>query len=211
MRASFTVASRFIYEDMTILDKSRVPVEKRNDPRLLEFEKALDLAMQDPAFRLHICLHEIGHAVYLERLGAEMVVCYPAIAFYNAETDAFDVGNLAVQANFGEKEKTFDSRAMARWYVAGGLVQHKLAVSPYNIGSDGQDFEVFTSQMEKFGGTPEIIREYWEEAKKDVLRDLRSPAFRRELWRRARELEKAMFTHTGEFRSTEPYVLPGVR
>jgi hypothetical protein len=193
---------------MIILDKSRVPVEKRDDPRLLEIEKAHDLAMQDPAFRLHVCLHEIGHAVYMERLGAKKLTFHPALVWYHAETDTFDVGNMAVQGNFGEEGITADLLAIARWYVAGGVVQHALAVSPLNIDSDGQDFETFTAFSQKLGATPEDIQEHWDKATEDVLRDLRSPVFRTELWSRAKALEKAMFGDTGAFEGVYEYVIP---
>lgn len=188
-----------------MLDKRRVPVEKRHDPRLLEIEKAHDLAMQDPSFRLHVCLHEVGHAFYMERLGARKLIFHPALAWHHADTDTFDVGNMAVQGDFGEEAICVDLLAIARWHVAGGVVQHALAVSPDNIDSDEQDFEAFADMAQEHGATRDDVREHWEMAKEDVRRDLRSPAFRRALWNRAKALEKVMFGETGRIEGVYEY------
>jgi hypothetical protein len=48
------------------LDKSRIPFEKLDDPRLKENEKEVLEAMQNPTYRLHVCLHEAAHGVYLQ-------------------------------------------------------------------------------------------------------------------------------------------------
>jgi hypothetical protein len=118
----------------------------------------------------------------------------PATANYDAEKDKLDIGSMAAQGHFAEA-KTVTPREMARWYAAGGALQQALVVSTMPVlleDSDGQDFEDFVLRMGGYGLTLEDIRKLWEEAKEDVLRDLRNPAFRRDLWRRARELEKAM-------------------
>jgi hypothetical protein len=56
------------------LDKSRIPVEKLDDHRLKKQEAEVLEAMDDPAFRRHVCLHEAAHGVYLERAGAKRLI-----------------------------------------------------------------------------------------------------------------------------------------
>jgi hypothetical protein len=79
---------------------------------------------------------------------------------------------------------------MARCYAAGGVVKRSLIDGA--DAADEQDKEVFATEMAKYGVTPEMTAEHWERAQRDVERDLRSPAFRRQLWERARELERQL-------------------
>ena len=57
---------------------------------------------------------------------------------------------------------------------------------------DGQDFEVLSREFVGLGGDPDEIAEYWEQAKRDVGKDLRSPAFKRQVWDRAREFKRQL-------------------
>jgi hypothetical protein len=112
------------------------------------------------------------------------------LAFYRAESDTFDIGSAGIEGVFGDDGTDVDLLAMARWYVAGGVATRSLTGWNDEDG-DGQDFEVFVREC--FRLIPEITREgistHWEQAKKDLERDLRRPEFRRELWRKAREFE----------------------
>jgi hypothetical protein len=182
---------------MIILDKSRVPIEKQKDPRLLESERQLSLTMRNYQSRLNVCLHEVAHAVYLERGGAKRLIFHPPFAWYRADTDAFDIANMAVQGDFEEGMTKVDLMAVARWHVAGGVVGRTMTPSFYYISSDSQDFEGFCIFAQECSMTPKNIQKHWNKAKEDVSQDLCNPAFQRELKKRARALEKAMFDDTG--------------
>jgi hypothetical protein len=176
------------------LDKSRVPPDKREDRRLSDLEVAFLSLMEDASLRLRVCLHEAAHAIYAERCGAVRVAFFPPLAVYDANTDSFSIASAAVQPNFGSGV-TIDSLRMARWYVAGSVAERTLTAGATLRGNE-QDFEVFSAQARKLGMSAREIREHWKQATRDVKRDLRSPAFRNELWRRAhdfmRQLEAAM-------------------
>lgn len=174
------------------LDKSRIPVDKQNDARLLRSEALLLLDMEDEQHRLRVCIHEAAHAIYMERAGLVPVLHGPT-AYYNPTTDTFDFGEAAVHGK-GGNGVTLDSLVMARWFVAGGVVSSLLIGEGVILPGDGQDFEVFTSELAKLGAGTETISQHWEQAKKDVEKDMRSPAFRREVWDRARDLEKQLQT-----------------
>jgi hypothetical protein len=172
------------------LDKSRIPCEKLNDPRLKKIEEDVLQAMQVSTYRRHSCLHEAAHGVYLVRAGAKRLIYHGPVAIYDAESDTFDIGDAGIQGDFGEHGVNCDPLKMARWYVAGGVATRILTAWSDEEG-DGRDFEEFVRQCPLLIQeiSREGISELWEQAKKDVERDLRSPAFRQELWRRARDFE----------------------
>ena len=178
----------------TRFDKSRIPPDKLQDPRLAKLEADLLEMMQDDGYRLRTCLHEAAHAVYLERAGALEVILHGPVALYCPEKDSFHMGTAAVQGRFSEDGQMVDSVAMARWYAAGGVAKRLLTNDP-DPGAD-QDFEVFCAEFRRL--TPqhehkeESLLEHWEQAAKDVEKDLRDPAFRRLLWRRAHELKRLL-------------------
>ncbi len=124
------------------LDKSRIPFEKLDDHRLKKAEEEVLESLQDSTYRLHSCLHEAAHGVYLERAGAKRLVCHGPVAFYDAESDAFDIGTAGLEGDFGEHGVDCDLLAMARWYVAGGVATRSLTAWNDEEG-DGRDFEEF--------------------------------------------------------------------
>ncbi len=181
------------------LDKSRVPVEKLADPRLQEWENDMLKLLQDnPSYRRFCCVHEAGHAVYYERAGVMRVIFHGPVALYSAETDEFDFGGAAVALVWPDAGVEMDLLTMARCYVAGGVVARVLTTR-IDEDSDGRDREEFIRECPRLcpGITPEEISELWEQAKKDVQVDLRSPAFRHELWRRATEFENQILRNSG--------------
>jgi hypothetical protein len=175
------------------LDKSRVPVEKLADPRLQEWENDILEIMQDPSYRGFCCVHEAGHAVYYERAGAKRLTFHGPVALYCAETDEFDFGGAAVEIVWPDTGAEMDLLTMARAYVAGGVVARTLTTR-IDEDADGRDHEDFIRECQRLcpGITRKEISEHWEQAKKNVEIDLRKPALRRELWRRAKEFENKL-------------------
>jgi hypothetical protein len=188
------------------LDKSRIPANKLDDPRLAESEEAVCKGMQNETFRKGICLHEAAHAIYMERAGACRVTLHPPLAMYDSQNDRFDIGPAAVQPDFGSVPVETDIMTMARWNVAGGVAQRFLIGGDPALFDDGYerdfsvlfedsdqyDFSMFSGQAVRHGLLAEEIRDIWEQAKRDVQKDLRSPLFRRQLWERAREFEQQL-------------------
>jgi hypothetical protein len=186
-----------------VVDKSRIPPDKQKDVRLVKAEQDLLSAMGNEQHCLQVCVHEAAHAIYMERVGVVPVLHGP-VAFYDSTTDTFDLGEAAVHGNAGDGVNV-ESLAMARWYVAGGVAVSVLigeGEDPIEPG-DEQDFGVFTAELVKAGASPEQIASHWEQAKRDVKNDLRSPAFRRQIWDRARDLKQQLETLSDSI-SAEP-------
>ena len=84
---------------------------------------------------------------------------------------------------------TVHYRAAARWLCAGSVVKHGLAPRYWREEEDLSDYEMYVSYAAAAGATQEQTSALWEIAKQDVERDLRSPAFRSELWALARDVQ----------------------
>lgn len=177
-----------------LFDRSRVPAEKLDDPRLAEWEKAARMGMQNYTYRLGVCLHEAAHAIYLERAGALCVTLHPFISQYDPQSDDFFAAIAGVVGDFGQKPIETDILSMARWHVAGGVAKRLLVggAAGRDEGGDSEDFSVFSEQAVHYGLPSELVVNCWEQAKRDVEKDLRSPAFRRQLWDRAREMNQQL-------------------
>ena len=122
-----------------------------------------------------------------------MPVLHGPVAFYDATTDTFDLGEAAVHGNAGDGV-TLSSNVMARWYVAGGVATSILIGGGKDDPCDQQDFKEFTAALVKAGANQEQIADHWEQATREVEKDMRSPAFKRQVWDRAMDLEKELRT-----------------
>jgi hypothetical protein len=189
------------------VDKSGIPADKLNDPRVIHKEACINQHLADETYRLQVCLHEAAHAIYYERMDMRSVLIGPSIS-YDHEHDSFDKANATVTATHfifsgvpivGPRLDIDSSLFLpkARVDVAGGVVMRRLA----NIDDEGDDYDkkCFFSDFRN-GGMPDAeTQRLWGQAIADVEKDLRSPAFRRQLWDRAREFKR-------EFDSKYKYV-----
>jgi hypothetical protein len=146
---------------------------------------------QDPQRRLCVALHEAGHVLYARRAGAIDVKYYGPLEYPGKPGD---IGEAGVKPVFPDSGVRIELIEIARWFWAGSVVKRILAPSFWEDGEDGNDWEVFVGYANKLLAalcpTNEQLRQYWVQAQQDVEKDLRSPAFRREMWALAREVEK---------------------
>ena len=173
-------------------DKSEIPSAKLNDPRLKRVEQRLSEHVSDKKLRRSACVHEAAHFLYGKRTGAiDFTFRGPAI-LYNELTDEFSGSIAAVRPIFPDKKPNECSeQAIARMLVAGCIAEGLLTESG-GVRSDSLDLEGFKKRFREIRSNEDISRN-WEAAKRDVRKDLRSPAFRKELWALADELEKKFF------------------
>jgi hypothetical protein len=148
------------------------------------------LALDSPR-RLSVALHEAGHVLYARRAGAIDIVYHGPLE-YPGRPGNF--GEAGVQPVFSYTGVHIPLIAMARWFSAGSVVKRVLAPSFWKDGEDRTDWDVFVEYANKLlaASCPATaqLRQYWVQAQQDVKKDLRSPAFRREMWALAREIEK---------------------
>jgi hypothetical protein len=175
------------------IDKSKIPANKLDDLHLAEMEAALLKRLQKVTFRRGVCLHEAAHAIYMKRAGAFRVSLRHPVVLYDPQNEEFEFGAAEVRAYFGEGVP-MNILAMARWYAAGGVAWRLLIAGDKwgEEGGDQSDFRVFSTHALKCGLSSVQISKRWEQAKRDVERDLRNPAFRRQLWARARKFEQRL-------------------
>lgn len=180
---------------MTIqIDKSRIPESKLADPRLPEIEAGLCRAVEDSPTRTYACLHEAGHAVYMERAGVAFTLRGPAI-WYDARHDILKPALAGVSPGVLGENWTANSLQIARWSVAGFVAAETLMPTlNYSRDTDTSDFETFADDMREQGASEESILKHWEQAKLDVASDLESTGFKRRIWSLARVFNQQLET-----------------
>jgi hypothetical protein len=181
-----------------LINKSRIPAEKLNDPRLAKVEEEFCADLANPKTRLRSCLHEAAHMIYAGRAGYEASL-KPLEIEYDPDTDTFGGGLCTHMESDGERDFNLDDEA--RIAVAGGVVVRRLIAGNDDYCGDDHDFNSFRSELqesiiESVGEAKwEDLFEYiWATATVDVEKDLESPAFRRELWQRAHQLNTYLET-----------------
>jgi hypothetical protein len=145
--------------------------------------------LKDPRHRLWTALHEAGHEEYARRAGA-IDIKYRGPGEYPGRPGEF--GFAGIVPVFPESGVHMDLRTMARWYCAGAIMQKVLAPDSWDDDVDLTDYSIFAEESVKLSGgqaAKSDISETWKAAQQDVERDLRNPAFRREMWDLAREVE----------------------
>lgn len=159
----------------------QTPVEKMAD---------MQKCLKHEPIRLSVALHEAGHVVYALRASATDMK-------YHGPTEHPDFpGTYGMAGVIIPVFPTGDGAiveliAMARWYCAGGVVKSVLSPHLWTDDEDFTDHVIYVQEAAKFESvTVEGIHGVWKRAQQDVERDLRSPAFRKQLWELAREVEK---------------------
>jgi hypothetical protein len=177
------------------IDKSGIPADKLNDPRLPAIEAGLRRAVEDSPTRLYACLHEAGHAIFMERAGVAFTFRGPAI-WYDIRHDILTPAIAGVSPGVPGENWTANSLQIARWSCAGFIVAETLMPHPRNAYSkeDTSDFDSFADDMRQSGATEESIQSHWEAAKLDVAKDLESAGFKRRIWAQARIFKQQLET-----------------
>ena len=111
--------------------------------------------------------------------------------------------NRAAGVSFTFSDERFHLLKFARYLCAGSVVKRALARHYWVEGEeDASDYEKFlkgyvsqlsdeqVSELSKGQGRDKLAEVYWRRAQQDVERDLREPAFRREMLALADEVEK---------------------
>jgi hypothetical protein len=149
--------------------------------------------MMDEAHRASISIHEAAHAEYMERIGDIYVEFIPL-----PDEERYRYCDALVTNHRPESEDLVQMQADPLGYiksiVAAGIAQEVLT------GRDGGTAFDEDETEEMFDALGIADEERWrllDQARLDILKDLRSPAFRKRLWARAgfyqRILEQAIY------------------
>jgi len=151
------------------------------DPRLeyMEYEE----------YRVGVCIHEAAHADYMEQIGDVYVSFIPL-----PEDESYRHCDALVTNGKTESEDVLQMKTNPLGYVksilAAGIAEEVLTGKP----ADGTalDNEEIAAVFDSLGVPNEERRRLRKRARADILKDLRSPAFRKRLWARARFYQRIL-------------------
>lgn len=163
-----------------VFDKSAVPQNLWNDPQILEAEVCCIIQLVDDKCRRAVCLHEAGHAEFAERAGAIYVEFVPPAASH--ENDIIRGTTAAVRPKYhqGSKSTLFN---LTKITVAAEIVERELLEEP--TGTAAADHRELQNLFDKNKMSEAECRKLLDAVEIDILKDLRSPTLKRNLWKRA--------------------------
>jgi hypothetical protein len=186
---------------MVQIDISGVPVGKRSDPRFTNLLAQMQAAVNDPAWQAAFGIHEIGHKIYLEKMGVTGFDFIGPRVEYDAAKDEFAGYTAAVKAqnipllvaNGFDFNKWLNQ--LARSKAAGGVFSRRLTEAPdHGDAEDRSEFSRGCDMLrEKMPGLQIDEDAIWKEAQEEILKDLRSPAYRRQCWDEANKIKAQLF------------------
>jgi hypothetical protein len=160
-------------------DKSAVPKNLWNDPQIFEAEVSCIIQLVDDKCRRAVCLHEAGHAEFAERVGAVYVEFAPPAASYEGGVIR---GRLAaIRPILPEGKSTIFNRTKIS--VAAEIVERELLEEP--TGSVAADHRDILQLFDRHEASESQRRALLDTLETEILKDLRSPALKRNLWKRA--------------------------
>lgn len=180
-----------------MIDTSRIPQDKLTDPRFLQLHTNMMNALSNPLYINAFCVHEAAHIIYFRRMGAtEFTLNGPRIEYDQAmdEFDGYmaDVKVESLNMEPSDVEVINLVRQAARGHAAGGIVAR--AMTNVSDGGDEEDRRRFISLCEAARiSEPAERQAIWLQAGEDVRQDLRSPAFKSEIWAKAKEIKLQIF------------------
>jgi hypothetical protein len=188
------------------IDISDVPVDMRDDPRFTSLLAEMQAAVDDPKWQAAFSIHEAGHKFYIERMGVTNFKYIGPRIIYDTTAADFIGYPAAVQAVDSPSPITaegFDLSKvlvnLAKTKAAGGVFSRCLTGAPdHGDEEDRAEFaracEMLRDKLkEKMPGIQIDEDAAWQQAKDEILKDLRSPAFRRERWNEAHEIKASLF------------------
>ena len=191
-----------------VLDTSQALPENFDAHVLAGFELTCAIQMMDEGFRAAVCLHEAAHAEYMERLGDTYIRFMPPYVLYKPDgeltcCDAAVTNDMSEEDDFAQMNA--DALGYTKSILAAGIVESVLTEQQHDGTSiDNEELEAMFDKI----GTAHVERErILKQARAEVLKDLRSPAFRKALWKRAkfyqRILEHAIYANREPVRVQE--------
>jgi hypothetical protein len=181
---------------MASIDMSNVPKDKLNRPDFLGLKAEMEGALENKNWTKAFCIHEAGHIMYLSELGATQFIYAGPRIKYNEQTDTFDGYMASVSPQSLPRFKEGDdisnfSTLVAKSYAAGGVFTKRLTnASDQGDQGDREIFDSICASVEQKARVTIDRETAWKQGQEDVAKDLRSPQFRTNAWKKAAELAK---------------------
>ncbi len=170
-------------------DVSEVPAEHYDAHTLAGFELTCTIQMMDPSFRAALCLHEAAHAEYTEQMDPTLsITIKPPFAWYKNGELKYSNAATTDSGNDGTINVTEENiLAYIKSIVAAGIAEEVMVGKPTD--GTGHDEAALEELFVGVEATPEERTQLLKQARADILKDLRSPAFRKKLWARAKSFQ----------------------
>jgi len=142
----------------------------------------------DESYRVGVCIHEAAHAEYMERIGDIYVEFIPLP--YEERYGSCD----ALVTNHATPEQDIvqakaDLLGYIKSILAAGIAEEFLTDEDGGTASDEDETEAMFDTL----NTPhEERKRILKRARAEIRKDLRSPAFRKRLWARARFYQRIL-------------------
>lgn len=186
---------------MVQIDISAVPVEKRDDHRFTRLLQQMQAAVNAPAWQATFCIHEIGHKIYLEKMGVTGFDFIGPRIVYDATEDEFAGYTAAVKAqnipmlvaNGFDFNNWLNQLAQSK--AAGGVFSRRFTGAPdHGDAEDRAEFSRGCDMLrEKMSGLQIDEDAIWKQAQEEIMKDLRSPTYRRQCWDEASKIKAQLF------------------
>jgi hypothetical protein len=176
-----------------------VTARQREDSRFIELLKHSEAFFNcscpkcfSEGYRSRLCLHEAGHAYFARKSGASDVKFYGPTMYWDArpEYDKPAISRSAV----GWTPNTASVVDEVKAYIAGYVCRREMTGTPNDKIAIGSDLDGCRKWFDRWVGTGDLgFAASVDEADSELLKDLRLPGVRREIWRTARKFEREVF------------------
>jgi hypothetical protein len=177
-----------------------VTAAQRSDPsfiELLRHSEAFFNCRKDCCFgkgeRRRLCLHEAGHVIYARNAGATDVKFYGPEMFWDCRPElgyncpAISRGSVSYTLPKGTTPK-----AALKAAIAGFVVRERLGI-PNDGVTISSDADAARSEYLRFGGVADDFGKTYNEARNEILQDLKDGGFVCKVLATAEEFEKTVF------------------
>ena len=187
------------YEDIVsaIRDASDLSEELWNDPECQSEVALLACGLTDSDMLETLAIHEAGHEIYYIRAGCEILgFGSPRIAYDEMKRNPFQrQAARTIQGPNFEKQGEDWFEKLARGYAAAGRCSALLSKLGFaGDSSDRENFEaIYLHCFPNCKAGDAVIEKVWLRAQDEVLNDLESDSFQKEIKERGRQILPELF------------------
>jgi hypothetical protein len=181
-----------------------VTAEQRQDPRFVKLLKDTEMFVNCSCskctrWKQLISLHEAAHAYYAKKAGASEIMFYGPTMYWDSRInpktgqpyDCPSISRSAVGWICGENTSAVDNIKVS---VAGYIVRREMSEEQNDEIAISMDIDGARGRFDlHFGTGDEDFKKCVHEAEETVIKDLQSPAVRKEIWAEAKRFQREIF------------------